>query len=214
MTTIIAEPILGLEQVQRAMLFQLMDNVNPALAEVAAWMADSDQVLATRQGADYTPTVIEPIAPQNFVEGHRPSLIDAPVESYPNCAVWAVRAEPTAESAAFDQISVHTDMIYVEVMVKSIASEEEVNRRIQRTVEAVNIAVMQDRTLGGAVQPIESDPVAELSDVFTRKERTAYGAVWFWQGARLEYAVRKEAVYPSSDSGSFFRTPQYEIDQD
>ena len=31
------------------------------------------------------------------------------------------------------------------------------------------------------------------------------GTEWFWQGARLEYVVRKDAVLPQSASGSNFR---------
>jgi hypothetical protein len=211
--TVIREPVLGLEQIQRAMLLQLIANVNRAIGQVEAWMAAEDEALAATQGLPYVPTLIERIAPQNFVEGHRPSLISAPIGNYPNVAVWAVRGSPTPESETFDQLSSHSVLVYVEIMVKSETSEEEVNRRIQRTAEAVNIAVSLDHTLGGVVYGFDGDALLELADVFTRKEQTAYGPEWFWQGARLEYAVRKEAVYPSSSAGSFFRTAQFTIDQ-
>jgi len=213
MSLLVREPILGLEQIQRAMLAQLARTVNPALEQIQAWMGPSDEQIAAVVGQEYEPTLLEPILPQNFVEGHRPSLIDAPITNYPNLAVWAVRASATPESEVFDQLSVNSILVYIEVMVKSIASEEEVNRRLQRTVEAINIAAMSDTTLGGVVTGFDGDPLVELADLFTRKERTAYGPEWFWQGARLEYAVRKEAVIPSSSAGSFFRTAQFDIDQ-
>lgn len=211
--TVISEPLIGLEQIQRAFLYQLMENVNGAIGEIENWMALSDEELANRRGVPFAPTLIERVDPQNFVEGHRPSLIDAPIDNYPNIAVWAVRGAPSPESESLDQLSVYSDTIFVEILVKSQESEEEVNRRIQRTVEAVNIAIAQDRSLGGLVTGLDGDPVVDLSDVFTRKERTSYGPHWFWQGARLEYAVRKEAVYPSSSAGSIFRTPSFDIDQ-
>lgn len=215
MATLSDTPILGLEIVQRQALFMLMDNVNPVLEEVNFFMQELDEELADKTGVPFVPTTVEEIAPQNFVEGHRPSLISAPLENYPNCAVWAVRAQPTPGSNDFDQLSVHSDVIYIEIMVKSIESEEMVNRRIHRTTEAVHIVMNQDRTLNGTVSGYLTDPVIDISDVFTRKGRTSYGQHWFWQGARLQYSVRKEAVYPPSSTGSSFRDrPQFSIDQE
>lgn len=211
--SIVAEPVLGLEQIQRATLVVLMDGLNNALDQVNTWMASSDSAMATRFGVPYAPTTIEHIEIANFYEGHRPSLIKAPIDKYPNCSTWAVRATPTADSASNDQLGIFRDLIYVEVMVKSADNEEEVNRRMQRTVEAVNICVMNNQSLNGVVHGLDTDPTVNISDVFTRKERTSYGPEWFWQGARLEYAVRKEAVYPSSSPGSFFRTSDFSIDQ-
>ena len=206
MTTLTA-PITGLELVQREAFFVLFDALNVAIGEIEEVMQISDEDFAIRTGREYIPTTVERIAPEHFYEGHRPSLIKAPVDNYPNCAVWSVRATPTAESDSLDQLSSYRDLMYVEVMVKSIVSEEEVNRRILRTIESVNICIMRNPTLNGSVSGLITDPTLDVSDVFTRKERTGYGAEWFWQGARLEYAVRKEAVIPSSP-GSVFRAAQ------
>jgi hypothetical protein len=212
--TLVTAPIIGLEQVQRELFYAFFEGINPAIVEVADFMATSDETFAVRTGRPYAATVVEPIEPDNIYEGHRPSLIKAPVDRYPNCSVWTVRAVPAPGSASLDQVSVYRDLAFVEVMVKSADSEEEVNRRLLRTVEAANIVVMQDPTLGGTVHGIDDDVTVNVSDVFTRTERTAYGPEWYWQGARLEYTVRKEAVLPSSSTGSIFRTSiPYDVDQ-
>jgi hypothetical protein len=96
-------------------------------------------------------------------------------------------------------------LLYVEIMCKSITDEGIVNKRIVRTTEAVNLVMQEDPTLGGIVTGFEGDVAPSLSDVFTRRERTNYGPVWFWQGARLEYVVRKDAVLLRSNQGSDFR---------
>lgn len=203
--TVIGTHTIGLEAVQRAALTQLVVGLNDAIAQAEADWADSDMEMATLLQRAYVPTVIERVDLTNFYEGHRPSLISAPIDNYPNCAAWSLRAAPTPESAELDHSSVYNDLLYVEVMVKAIEDEETVNRRVQRTAEAVNFCITQDETLGGVVSGFVTEPLLTLTDVFTRKERTSYGPEWFWQGARLEYAVRKDAVIPSSSPGSIFR---------
>lgn len=206
MTTLIQQPILGLEQIQREGFLLFFDNLNESIAQINEFMAPQDEALAIHIGRDYERTDVEDVAPENFHEGHRPSLINAAITQYPNLSVWSVRATPTPDSASLDQQTAHRILLFVEIMVKSEKNEEEVNRRILRTVEAVNLCVMSNQTFNGTVYGMDTDPSVEISEVFTRKERSSYGPEWFWQGARLEYAVRKEAVHPSSTSGSIFRT--------
>jgi len=204
MSLMVNDPLAGLEEIQRQAFYMLFDNLNTRINEISTRMQISDQDFADHTGQPYVETIVEEVEPQNFYEGHRPSLISAAVESYPNCAVWVVRATPGTGSEAFDHQTVYRNLVYVEVMVKSIEDEGEVNRRLLRTTEAVNVVMTADKTLGGTVSGFDGEPLISISDVFTRKERTAYGPHWFWQGARLEYAVRKEAVLPSS-AGSVFR---------
>lgn len=196
-TTLTNTTLIGLEQVQRAAFFTVLDGLNANIGVVQTYMNSSDQEFATRVGVTYAPTIIELVANANFHEGHRPSLISAPVSEYPNVSVTGNRATPSAENNSFDQLDSYRDTLAIEVMVKSIESESEINRRVRRTAEAINITIMQDPTLGGVVNGVEA-PTVMISDVFTRKERTAYGPHWFWQGARVEYGILKEAVQPPS----------------
>lgn len=210
MSTITA-PTISLEDVQRQGFLVLFDNLNSALAEVEAMRAVQDEALAIHTGREYVPTAIEMIAPDNFIEGHRPSLIGAPVEAYPNVSVMANLATPAPGTDQLDHQEAFSLALFVEVMVKSATSEEEVNRRVQRTAEAVQLVLSRHSTLNETVSGLGTATV-EVSDVFTRKERTAYGPHWYWQGARIRYAVRKEASHPSS-TGSFLRAADYDIDQ-
>lgn len=212
--TLVGSPVFGLEQIQRQALYVLFEGLNDAIDEIAAKMDESDQEFAVRTGRVYEPTIVENILPENFYEGHRPSLIKAPVTRYPNVCVWSVRATPTPESALLDQISTYADLVYVEIMANSPKDEGEANRRLLRTVEAANVCIMRDTSLQGAVHGLNSDPSLNVSDVFTRRERTSYGPEWYWQGARLDYAVRKEAVMPSASPGSIFRAAPLGLDID
>jgi hypothetical protein len=198
-------PLIGLEDVQRAAYLRLFDELNPAIAEMGTMWESSDQALAHHTGLPYLPVEVEQIAPENFYEGHRPSLIQAPVDKYPNISVWAVRATANPESMLLDHQDVWNVLLYVEIMCKSETDEGIVNKRVVRTTEAVNIVMQDDPTLGDIVTGFEGDVTPSLSDVFTRKERTNYGAVWYWQGARLEYVVRKDSVLLRSNQGSEFR---------
>lgn len=196
----------GLEQVERAAFMRMFNFLNVAIDEAEARWAESDQTFATLVGKPYVPVVVEPIQNMNFFEGHRPSLIRAPIEQYPNCSVWGVRSTPHPESASSDHTDIFNNLLFIEVMCKATEDEGIVSKRVNRTCEAVHVVMKSDPTLAGVVTGIEGDVSINLSDVFTRKENTSYGPVWYWQGARLEYVVRKDAVLPSSSPGSNFRS--------
>lgn len=196
----------GLEVIQRAAFLRLFDHLNDIIAEVEDKWAESDETFADHIGVPYVPLVVHRIANTNFYEGHRPSLIKAPIDKYPNVSVWGVRATPHAENAASDHTNIFSNLLYVEVMCNSIEDEGIVNKRLVRTCEALNAVMLADPTLGGVVTGMAGDVSLSVSDVFTRRENTSYGSEWFWQGARLEYVVRKDSVLPSTTTGSIFRS--------
>jgi hypothetical protein len=214
MSTLIENTLIGLEDVQLAVWRQLHDGINVAIDDVAAHFTPQDLEVWELQGnlpGDFVPTTLETVEPENFYLGHVQSLVrDAPIDRFPNVSVFTTQAMPATNSDQLDQIDAYRDQIIVEVMVKSDTNEEEVNRRALRTAEAVNITLQRDFTLGGKIWGFESAPMVIIGDVFIRKETTAYGPEWFWQGVRLEYSVRKEAELPSS-TGSVFR--EIDIDQ-
>ena len=208
MSSITFAPTFGLGDIQRAALRQIFQGVNVMIDLINMEKAVEDVEFETfLEREEPAATVVEHIAAENFHEGHRPSLIAAPITKYPNCCVWTVRAVPNSESAGSDHTSIFSNLLYIEVMVKATPDEDEetVNRRIERTAEAVHICLMRDQSLGGRVSGFVSEPTINLSDVFTRKEKTAYGPHWFWQGARLEYTIRKDSVLPGAQSGPIFQ---------
>lgn len=201
MTTMVNSPTLGMERIAREAMIVLLETLNDEIPNQDALWAPLDQDLATLRGIAYVPIVLEPVADDNFYVGHRPSLIDAPVDKYPNVSVMADRAGQ-APFDEVDQMDAYSIRMWVEVMVKSARDEEEVNARIQRMADAVNICMMSNPTLRGVVNGFDGPPDVQFTEVFPRKERTSYGPEWMWQGARVEYAVIKEAAMPS---GSFSR---------
>ena len=211
--SIVNSPVVGMEQIQRQAFYTLFDGLNSAIDVVSAEMADSDVEFSVHTGRTYEALEVQNIEPGNFYEGHRPSLIEAPLDQYPNCAIWATSAAAAEESQLFDHSQVFNTILSVEVMVKASPEEGEevVNKRTIRTIEAVHYAFMADPTLGGIVSSIGDEPSIDLSEVFTRKERTAYGAEWFWQAGRLQYVISKTSNiqpnvgfsldYPGIDQG-------------
>jgi hypothetical protein len=204
MELLIGTPLIGLEFLQRQAFRVLFENLNGVIEEIESYMALSDEEISTLTGREYVPTTIERIDAANFYEGHRPSLMDGSVERYPNVAVMAFNASANDDDD-LDQLDSYRDLLTVEAMVKSLNSEEEVNRRIQRTAEAVNITLLRDQTLGGIITGFEGVPAVEVSNVFKAKSSKGYGADWLWQGVRLDYVVRKEAVRPTSSTSEIFR---------
>ena len=202
--TVDTNALIGAEQIQRALFYTLFENLNTNIGLIESYMHTSDQEFASVTGRPVDLTEIERVEPEDFHEGHVPSLISAPIDNYPNCAVISVRSTPAAASDQFDQQDAYQDLIAVEVMVKSIVSESEVDRRLKRTAEAVHITLKADETLGGKVSGLDSMPTVVWGDVFTRKESTSYGPHWFWQGARLEYSIRKNAVRAEANAGGVF----------
>lgn len=205
MSTLTETPTLGLEMVARQTLIVLMQTVNEELPQQDANWESLDRELFEMRGGnpdDFVPIALEPVAPENFHLGYRPSLIKAPVEGYPNVCTIVDRSVPADDNEELDQMFSTTMNLVVEVMVKSLDSEEEVNARVQRMADAVHVCIASNRTLQGLVNEIEATPVIGLSEIFPRKEKTAYGQEFMWQGARLEYPVKKEAAMPS---GTFLR---------
>jgi len=176
---------LALEAVGKQALSFLQVELNDEIVAVQQEWAVLDAKL------EYQPIDVEMIMPENFYHGHRPSLIDAPVEAYPNCSVMAFSASP--QISDWDHEDRYSLRLFVELMCKSDSDEGEVNSRIQRTADAAHRVLMRNPSLGGLVDEVANTPTLEVSDVFTRMEQTRSGHKFFWQGARLEYTIMKYA---------------------
>jgi hypothetical protein len=192
---------IGLEEIQRAAYKQLVQNLDDQLSQSEADWGPKDVQFAADTGRHHVNVTLEPIA--HYAEGHRPSLIEAPIELYPNVSVMAYEAAPDAE-ASFDQLDAFNEALYVEVMVKSPTYETEedeidaatiVNRRIQRTVDAVKRTISADLTLGGSQFQLKDPPSISITDAFIRREERSRGPRWLWQGGRLEYRVTKYSTF-------------------
>jgi hypothetical protein len=197
--TLDTSPNIGLGQLAREGFIVLLQAVNEAIEQQNEYWKPYDEELSSLRSIDYEALEVEAVLPENFYLGHNPSLIEAPIDKYPNVAVDADRAG-SALSDDLDQAQMFGVSLYIEFMVKSEKSEEEVSARAARMLDAINVCMMSNRTLRGATHELGDTPTAQLSDVFVRAGDTSYGERWFWRGGRLEYDVTKVSQFPSGSS--------------
>lgn len=220
---------LGLERLQREAFLALFKQVNNEQAQLNQAWAELDTLLAQETEREFDPIVLEPVEVFNFHMGHRPSLVEAPIQRYPNISVMAYQSRPEG-AGQIDQMANISNRLFIECMVKSpqyedsleevsegqIESERVVNARIQRLTDAVNNVIQSNRTLNGTVSGIGQHPSVLISDVFVRGEHTSYGQKWLWQGSRLEYEISKLSHLSESTSAlgsGFVRREGFDVDQ-
>lgn|SRR5574342_622580 len=182
---------LGTEAIQRAAVVVLFDHLNDKIAVMNETWAIEDDIYWAALNRGNEEWFVESFDDKNFYAGTIPSLINAPIEKYPNlCAICYIANPPGSTD---DTGEFYNDLLAIEVMVKSINSEEEVNSRIQKTLDAIHLTFMdshENRTLNNTILPLNA-PRQTIGDVFIRREKTSVGEKWFWQGGVLEYTLQK-----------------------
>lgn len=196
---------IGLEKIQRSALLLLFDHINDAIdAQETDWIARDVDFYGHlgRPAPDFS---IEAIPPENFYPGHIPSLLDAAdngeLDKYPNLSAIAYLARPQGWSD--DNADAYAETLAIEIMTKSRKSEEEVNTRTQRTIEAAHSVLLSEegRSLPTKygdeylVPRLSTPPVVTIGDVFIVGIGGDPTDRWFWQGGRLEYTVDKYIQY-------------------
>lgn len=182
---------LGTEAVQRAAIVVLFNHLNNMIISMNSTWAIEDDAFWSALSRGNQPWFVEPVNEENFYAGTIPSLINAPINKYPNVAAICYIATPP--SSTDDRGELYQDLLAIEVMVKSINSEEEVNSRIQKTLDAVHLTFMnsfENRNLNNTISQLNA-PRQTIGDVFIRREQTSHGDKWFWQGGTLEYTLQK-----------------------
>lgn len=185
-----------LEQIGRQAITVLYASINGEIDSQASFWTTRDAAFWPSIGQTDPSVQVEHIPTENFYVGHVPSLINAPVAKYPNCAAYGLSATPTPSTD--DEGEIYDIKLAVEVMCKSHKDEQEVNSRCQRTVEAAHSVLAADapRRFGGyATAPAYQTPTVTIGDVFIRREERSRGDRWFWQGGRLEYRLERFIQY-------------------
>lgn len=182
---------LGNELIQRKAIIVLYEHLNNKIAEMSSTWSSEDDDFWTALDRGNEDWFVEPIEDFNFYAGTIPSLINAPVENYPNvCAICYLGTPPNSFD---DDGELYNHTLAIEVMVKSLTSEQEVNSRIQKTLDAIHLTFMdtlENRTLNNTIPKLNA-PTSSVGDVFVRRENTSYGDRWYWQGGVLTYTVAK-----------------------
>ncbi len=184
----------GLESLAIAASTLILENLDDELdAQQIAW-EQVDKDFAAARGVAYERVKLEKILPENIHKGHKPSLIEAPVERYPNVSCMAYQGGTSSDH--LDQLDNYEILLFVEIMCKAMEEEasdpeELLNSRTTRTLDAIVNIFAKNPTLGGLVKPVAEEPDASIMNLFKRSEHTSSGAPFLWQGARLDYAFEK-----------------------
>lgn len=196
----------GLERIAREATLVLLDELNDELTVVQDAWAPLDVELATKMSVTPVAVELQHFEPSHFHLGNRQSIVEAPVGDFPMISIMAYNATPGEPGEQFDQADNYADNLYVEIFCNAedvldgdnnviMTAEDLVNRRIQRSAEAVTAVLRRNLSLNGLVLPANKLPSVNISDVFARKEKQGRGRVWWWQGCRIEYVIDKTAVY-------------------
>lgn len=179
----------GLELISRQAVITLTASLNDEINSVSAHWAPLDIELATLRGLTYASCPMQEVANNHIHQGHRPSLINAPLTEFPNVSCMAYKAMPDAEQ--LDTIDKFSNSLYIECFVHGTEEEgeETVNKRIQRLTESIVNVIARDNRLGGNFLNIQRPPIISIGDLFVRKEEKGRGPRFLWQGSRLEYMV-------------------------
>lgn len=178
------------EDIQREALLILYDQLNDKMDSLEQEWEAKDEDLYTRMDKVAPDWSVERIPSDNFLPGTLAPLLNRPISEYPNIATICYIARPN--NSTNDNGEMYQLRLAIEVMVKSEKSEQEVNSRIKKTLEAVHLTLFDNwdnKTLNHTVHDI-SAPSETTGDVFKVQDRGTRKD-WFWQGGRLEYVVTK-----------------------
>lgn len=192
----------GLERVQRAVALLMAQNINNEIdIQNTLWSA-RDAAWFAALGRPDPGFSVEYINSDNIYSGTIPSLITSPASFYPNLSVIAYVATPGGGND--DWMERYQITLACEFMVKSLTNEEEVNARIQRTLEAGHRVLSSERNRkipefdGESLVPqIASMPTVTISDVFVRHTSGDPNSRSFYQHGSLTYRIDKFSGYPS-----------------
>jgi hypothetical protein len=189
-----------MELVQRQALIVLFNGLNSMISSMNATWNMEDDALMTALGRGNATWTVEQIANENFYPGTIPSLINAPIEKYPNVCVVCYTADPKTSSD--DTGENYTHVMAVEIMVKSgtfpadasltegLFCEQEVNSRIHKTLDAAHLTLLANRHLNNTIPELPA-PRVTVGDLFVRREAQGQGSKWYWQGGSLIYDLDK-----------------------
>ena len=193
MTSLLTARGFGLEQIEREVHIILHDQLNDELETQEAIWYDADEEFSETIGSKVGKTYLEPIPLENFYSGHRPSLLGGGPENFPNVCVMCYSGIPTDD---IDQMQNFLIDIDIEIMIKSELNEEDANRKIHRTLEAVNQVMFRNESINGFSIGYTSDPDVIITNIFYQNEEVSHGKEWWWMGARIGYNIIRHSKLP------------------
>lgn len=186
---------LNTESIQREAILVLFTHLNTKIASLqSAWTA-ADNTFWAALGRGTPGWTVETVPIANFHAGAKPSLMAAvagletpDITAYPNVVTFAYRGDPRRSND--DTGEIYTITLSVEIIVKSVKSEEECNNRIQKTLEAAHLSLLENRDLNNTIIDLPP-PLQSIGDLFVRLDPRDSKQRWYFQGGVLQYSIDK-----------------------
>lgn len=177
---------LQLEEISRAILLAVKENIEDAIDDVWAEMAVADAEFYAQLGEALPST--PKLYPVRYFIGHHPSMLYRPSADYPNIAAVAYRHRSANDDGDQYEIAVNTG--YLEAFVVH-PDESTVNRLTHRYAKALHRVVASLKGVGDEeVEDISLTPNVELSNAAARREDEFKEDITYIQGCRLELNLR------------------------
>ncbi len=186
----------GLELIGRQIALVLVHQLNEEIAvQESAWQSLDEEFYSLTGITNSQPITLERVPATHIYIGHIPTLIDAPPARYPNVSILPFSSRANGKSIDLyhgTSVTVQIDVMckagpYPDSDASPSPGEEFVNKRTQRTVEAVAAVMTRNQNLEGLTTELSGPPSIELSDVFGKHLHRDKGPRYWWQGGRLEY---------------------------
>ena len=182
-------PVIGdlqLENLARSLHIVLLDDLVVCLDDVQQEWVPKDAAYYALLGQPVPPTPLDP--PAYWAVGHHPSILDRPLDEFPNVTIHAYDHRSAGDLGA-DQWDPLTCRAWVEIFV-SHTDVATVNRMAYRYAQALNRCLVQNSTLGGLVETFDFSPDVQISNVADRYASEDNDQIVFLQGAQLDYGFR------------------------
>lgn len=198
----------GLVQIMVAR--QVKANLAEELRRQAAEWDPIDKTTASLLEYEYRRTHLEPI--RNYLLGDRPSVLRKPWTFFPTISFTAHDSGLSPEALRMDYTTAYTVPFWIEAIVpgdhfdsddedEQVFQEGVVERRTQRTADAIVQCLLRDRTLGGVATEstlnlrVRQTPSFQIQG----KEKDQHGQSCIFSLARIDAQVDVYAGLPGVD---------------
>lgn len=183
-----------LEEVGRALVLSVKNNINDVIDSVWDDMAAQDTAFYAEMGqaVETTPKVY----PVSFYLGHHPDILEHDVADYPNIVAMCYTHNPVAEVHGADQIEVMNNTAFVEAFVVH-ADASTVNRLAWRYAKSLHRLITSHKDLDSwpSIWTMDRSPTVTVSQSFAKRVDEFSDEWVFLQGCRLEYAWRTPVAW-------------------
>lgn len=182
---------LHLEEVARAMLLTMKENLNDAIDTVWAEMEDEDTAYYAALG-ESVPTTPK-LYPARFFLGHHPSILYRPPEDYPNVTAVSYRHRSVLDTT--DQMEFAGNTAYVEAFLMH-EDESTINRLAWRYAKAIHLVFAEHRELDDReIWRTTWTPNIDISNADARRVEEFKEDITYIQGCRLEWEFRTPGAW-------------------